>query len=500
MISVHHMTRSFGGVPVLRDVSFSVPPGGTLGVAGENGAGKSTLMNLIGGNLAPDSGSMTLGGQPYAPRSPLEAARRGIAFIHQELNLFPNLSIAENLFLTAFPRRAGAFIHRRELQQRTRHLLAEVGLDLPPSTPVERLSAGERQLVEVARALSLEARLMILDEPTTSLSMRETARLFELLSRLRAHGVSMIYISHTLPDLLRLADEILVLRDGLVAGAGPKHAFTIERIISLMVGRCLDQLYPQRTGRPSSDVVLEVQGLTRRAMVRDVSLRLHAGEVLGISGLMGAGRSEMARILFGLDPCDAGQVRLKGCDVRHTTPRARIRQGLAFLTENRREEGLCLEGDMASNIALVALPQHARPPFGLIREGALAEQVQAVREAVRLSQAPPSQTVKTLSGGNQQKVVLAKWLLARPAVLILDEPTRGIDVAARFEIYQLIHRLADAGTGILVLSSDLEELIGICDRILVMSRGEIRDEMERGAFDRERIMAAALRPPGGGHA
>lgn len=498
MIEVDHVSRSFGGVPVLRDVTFSVPPGTTLGIAGENGAGKSTLMNIIGGNLLPDSGSMRWGGQTYTPRTPRDARARGIAFIHQELNLFPNLTVAENIWLTSFPRRAG-LIHRRRLQDHTQRWLNEVGLTVAPGTPVERLSAGERQLVEVAKALSTEARLIIFDEPTTSLGAREAERLFELLRVLRERGISIIYISHKLPDLMRLADNILVLRDGAVAGTGRQSDFTVDRLIALMVGRNLDQLYPARSGAPGDEPLLEVRGLTRRGVLRDINFTLLRGELLGISGLLGAGRSEMARVLFGLDALDTGQVILNGKDLGCQPPRARIDRGLAFLTENRREEGLCLEASISDNISLVALRRHTRSPFGLLRFRSIAESVRQIREAVRLSSsASDRQPTRTLSGGNQQKVVLAKWLLARPEALILDEPTRGVDVGARFEIYQLVHRLADAGTGVLVLSSDLEELTGICDRILVMCHGEIRDELRRGDFNRERIMAAAIGARKGG--
>jgi ribose transport system ATP-binding protein len=517
MISFQAISKSFAGVRVLHDVSVAVPAGHTLGLVGENGAGKSTLMNILGGNLRPDTGRMTLNSQPYAPRGPLDAAHHGIAFIHQELNLFPNLTIAENIFLTAFPRTAGLpLVHRGAMREKTASLLAQVGLALLPDTPVERLSAGERQLVEIAKALSLDARLIILDEPTTSLGSREAEKLFELVARLRQHGLAMIYISHTLGDVLRLCDDIVVLRDGEVAGTGPRIEFTAERMISLMVGRSLNQLYPTRnrsggsaerrhlvqgvTAALGRDAValattsaLEARHLSQSGIVRDINFSLHRGEVLGISGLMGAGRSELARILFGLDPCARGEIWLNGQPIHRAAPRDRIQRGLAFLTENRREEGLCMEAAIADNIALVSLRQHTRPPLSLLNFAGLRQALGSIRQAVRLTpSARDDAPVKMLSGGNQQKVVLAKWLLARSSVLILDEPTRGIDVGAKFEVYQLIHELADQGAGVLVISSEMEELIGICDRILVMNCGEVRDELKREEFDRERILAAAL--------
>jgi ABC-type sugar transport system ATPase subunit len=436
--------------------------------------------------------------------------------VHQELNLFPNLSIAENLFLTDFPRagRGAPWINRRALHSRTTKLLRQVGLDLPPATLVERLPAGERQLIEIAKALGADARVIILDEPTTSLSARECERLFALLKQLRERGIAMIYISHALGDVLRLCDDLVVLRDGEVVGGGPATEFTHERLVALMVGRQLNRLYPERrpsgpptdSGNPrmaksiggfpesagSSESLLEVRSLSQPGIVRDISFKLAAGEVLGISGLMGAGRSELARILFGLDPHSSGEIHLQGQPLTGA-PRRRIQRGLAFLTEDRRQEGLCMEASIADNLALVTLGRHSRTPGRWLDFAGIKSAVTRMRDAVRLSpNATGAQPVRTLSGGNQQKVVLGKWLLAEPRVLLLDEPTRGIDVGAKFEIYQLIHQLADRGAGILVISSEIEELIGICDRILVMRHGEIRGEFRREEFDREKILAAAL--------
>ncbi|MBM3840999.1 MAG: sugar ABC transporter ATP-binding protein [Verrucomicrobia bacterium] len=560
LLSFSGITKSFFGVAVLKEVSFSVPAGQTLGLVGENGAGKSTLMNILGGNLTPDAGQMSLAGEPHAPAAPKEATRAGVAFIHQELNLFPNLSIAENLFLAAFPRlgqkvvRGSSFvdrgstdttrvqqrstinepqttnheprtrnneqrtpsiglpwIDRRTLRSRTTELLRQVGLDHPPDTPVERLSAGERQLVEIAKALSIEPRLIILDEPTTSLTARETEHLFALLNRLRERGIAMIYISHALNDVLRLCDSIVVLRDGAVVGQGPRAEWTVERMITLMVGREMEQLFPQRprsnpgspsasaagpgstSGAESSDAILEVAGVTQPGIVADISFRLRAGEVLGISGLMGSGRTELARILFGLDPMERGEILLAGRPIERLSPRERVAAGIAFLTESRRDEGLCLDASIADNLALVALPRHASRPAGWLDQGAMNAALQAARRAVTLSaSARDLQPAKTLSGGNQQKVVLAKWLLNEPRVFILDEPTRGIDVGAKHEVYSLINQLVGRGAGVLMISSEIEELIGMCDRILVMNRGRIRDEIHLHQFDRERILKAAL--------
>jgi ribose transport system ATP-binding protein len=509
MITFREISKSFASTRVLRDVSFEVPPGKTLGIVGENGAGKSTLMNILGGNLLPDSGEMLWQGDRYAPRSPKDAARRGIAFIHQELNLFPNLSIAENVFLTSFPVAVGAVLRRREIRQRAAALLERVGLALSPDTLVEHLAAGERQLVEIAKALNLEARLIILDEPTSSLSARETRILFELMDGLRREGRSLIFISHTLGDVLRMCDHIVVLRDGQLVGSGLRESFSADSMISLMVGReppsrgqpkdsghspsAFEGLYPARKGSPRERIVFEARKLSQPGIVKEITFALREGEVLGVFGLMGAGRSELARILFGLDPCQEGTVTLEGLPLDQANVRERIRGGLAFVTENRRDEGLCGEAPIRDNILLASLGQFAKAPLGLLDPVAISQTVGGIRSAVRLNpSARDDQPARTLSGGNQQKVVLAKWLIRKPRVLMLDEPTRGIDVGAKFEIYQLIHQLADEGAGVLVVSSELEELIGICDRILVMQRGEIRGEFRRGAYDREEILKAAL--------
>ena len=506
LLSLSGISKSFFGVRVLKNVSCRVNAGHVVGLVGENGAGKSTLMNILGGNLAADEGEIRLNGLDFKSSSPQDAEEHGVALIHQELNLFPNLSIAENLFLTKFPRVGiTPLIDRATMHQRATELLRKVGLDLPPHRLVETLSAGERQLVEIAKALSIDARLIIFDEPTTSLSYRETARLFALIARLKERGVGMIYISHTLEDVLRLCDDIVVLRDGEVVGSGAVNAFTTQKLVSLMVGRTIDQVFPVRNPPPQASVdglkagpdystpALEVRNVSQPGVVENISFTLGRGEILGLSGLMGAGRSELARILFGLDPRAAGEVRLDGESLRRLTPGDLIRRGVAFLTENRRSEGLCLDATVADNFTLATLSAHGRAPLRWLSRESLGAAVNRIREVVRLdAKTRDTQPVRVLSGGNQQKVVLGKWLLCEPRVLILDEPTRGIDVGAKFEIYRLIHELAGRSAGILVISSEMEELMGLCDRILVMKSGEIVDELPRPQFDRERILRAAL--------
>jgi ribose transport system ATP-binding protein len=493
MLEFRHITKAFFGVTVVQDVSFQLAPGRILGLVGENGAGKSTLMNILGGNQQPDSGTLLLDGAPFAPRHPQDAARHGIALIHQELNLFTNLTVAENLYLTRFPtRRPLPLIRRGPLHEETTRWLARVGLEVPPDTPVDTLSAGECQLVEIARALSTDARVIVFDEPTTSLAHRECTRLFALIRELRDRGHAVIFISHNLDDVLQLCDDVVVLRDGRRVGAGEARTFTTDSLVSLMVGRSLSQLFPTRTCRPERDPVLELRHVCQPGVVEDISFTLHRGEVLGLAGLMGSGRSELARIIFGLDPYTHGEVLRDGQPLPRR-PAASIECGVAFLTEDRRQDGLFLDASILDNMALLTLPRHAAAATGWLDLRALAGRVAKMREAVRITaHARLDQPVKTLSGGNQQKVVLARWLLSDPAVLILDEPTRGIDVGAKAEIYQLINDAAARGAGVLVISSELEELIGLCDRILVMNRGEICDEIARAGFNRERILRAAL--------
>lgn len=490
------ISKSFFGVPVLRGITLSAGEGRVLGLIGENGAGKSTLMNILGGVIFPDAGRMRVAGQDYAPRDPLEASRRGVAFIHQELNLFTNLTIEENIFIARFPRRRLAgipFIDRRALRSRTEALLREVDLRARPDTPVATLSQGERQLVEIAKALSADARIIIFDEPTTSLTAREMERLFAMIGRLEARGISMVYISHILGDVKRLCAEIAVLRDGELVGGGPAGELDVDRMVALMVGRRIEQLYPPRDAAPPETALLEVRGLSEPGIVKDITFTLREREVLGVFGLMGSGRTEMARILFGLDPRAAGEVLLGGEPLGEPGPRGSIRQGLAFLTENRREEGLLMEASVAENIGLVALPSFARSRLRLLDRKGLAHAVGAASDRVGIRGAAlDRQAARTLSGGNQQKVVLARWLIEKPRVLILDEPTRGIDIGAKHEIYRLINDIAAAGAGILFISSEIEELTGMCDRILVLSKGESRGVFERRELDRERILRAAL--------
>lgn len=498
ILEIENLSKSFFGIPALQDVTLPLEKGQLLGLVGENGAGKSTLMNILGGVIQADNGTVKLNGNIYTPVCPADATRAGIAFIHQELNLFTNMSIVDNLFIDGFPKIKGLpLISKHKAHYKAKELLEAVDLNLPVDTPVENLSPGERQLVEIAKALRSETQIIIFDEPTTSLTTKENQKLFELIGQLRSKGKTIIYISHNLGEILHLADRIVVLRDGRVVGAGSQSEFTIDKMISLMVGREISQMYPSRISIPNSKVVFEAEHISQSGIIRDISFKLHSGEVLGLFGLMGSGRSELARILFGLEPFQDGRIIINNKETRHLSPSKSIARQMAFITENRREEGLLMEASVFDNIALVSLPLYTKttlPQF--IDKSRLSNSIHELVNSLKIKTGPvEKQLAHNLSGGNQQKVVISKWLMAQPSVLIMDEPTRGIDVGAKYEVYTIINDLTVKGAGVLCISSEIEELMGICDRIMVMSNGEIKGFFDRDEFDEEQILHTAF----GGH-
>lgn len=494
ILQFKHVSKSFFGIPALQGVSLNLEAGTALGLIGENGAGKSTLMNILGGVIQPDCGKISLHGKPYPPVNPSLAKQNGIAFIHQELNLFSNLSILDNLLIDGFPTLGKTpLINRNKAKKMAQAFLQAVNLDIPPNTLIEHLTPGERQLVEIARALSQDAQIIIFDEPTTSLTAHESQRLFALIHGLKQEGRSIFYISHNLGDVLNLADTIAILRDGCLVETGSVNTYTTESMIAKMVGRDLSRLYPERSASSSSQAVLDVQNISQEGIANDISLTLHQGEILGLFGLMGSGRSELARILFGIDPRQRGEIILRGKTRQAVSPRNSISQGLAFVTENRHEEGLLMEANVYDNMALASIESYAKMGQFIQPKQHGASIVSMAKSLQIKAGRLKTQSVKSLSGGNQQKVVIGKWLLARPAVLILDEPTRGIDVGAKYEIYCIINELAAQGTGILCISSELEELMGICDRIMVMSNGEVQGSFERDLFDQTTILQTAFK-------
>ena len=496
-LRVGGLSKSFFGTQVLHEVSFEVPAGRLLGVVGENGSGKSTTMNLLTGILQPDSGALWLDGASFTPNSRADSAAAGIAFIQQELNVFPNLSAAENLFLLDPPRRFGRlpFISRQQMNAQARGLLKQVDLDISPTGLAGTLSAGERQLLEIARGLAGQARLFIFDEPTSSLTAREAARLFDIIRRLLERDVAVLYISHNLEEVLTLSDDVMVMRDGRVTLREARARLTASDLVLAMVGRPIEALFAARTTTTptSTTPLLEVSGLTQKGTLEKISLRVGRGEVIGIAGLMGSGRSEFARALFGLDPFDSGVIRIDGAVLPSADVEARLAAGMAFLTEDRRHEGLLLNASVADNMALAALPLFACGPSQRVDRKRLLQSVLDTGQRLHLKSGDVQTTpVRCLSGGNQQKALLGRWLLRQPRLFILDEPTRGVDVGAKEEIYKLLAQLTEAGTALLIISSELEELIGLCDRIHVMRRGELVAEFTRDRFDREAILRAAF--------
>jgi ribose transport system ATP-binding protein len=496
-VRVDRLTKSFSGIKVLDDVSFKAYGGRVLGVVGENGSGKSTTMNLLTGVLARDTGTIFLDGQPFNPSSRRYSDAAGVAFIQQELNVFPNLSVAENLFLLHPPRRFKGLpiVSRRQMTDRARELLKRVDLEVSPNVLASTLSAGERQLLEIARALSSDARVFIFDEPTSSLTTRESARLFDLIRRFRQDGAAVLYISHNLEEVLELADDVMVMRDGRVTLHTESTGVSVGDLVLAMVGRPIEALFPERQAPPAGarTPVLEVTDLGEPGRLHGINLRVGRGEIVGIAGLMGSGRSELARALYGLDKHQAGIVRVNGQDLPSGDVKARLSAGVAFLTEDRRHEGLMMNASVADNMELAALPMFSSSAGLRIDDKKLFEAAAALATRVNLKSGDMrTSPVRSLSGGNQQKVVLGRWLLRGPTLFILDEPTRGVDVGAKQEIYRLLTQLADSGMAILVISSELEELIGLCDRINVMRRGELVAEFTRDRFDREGLLRAAF--------
>ena len=493
VLALRHLNKSFSGVPVLRDITLTLGrKGSILGLVGENGAGKSTMMNILGGILPRDSGEILLDGALFNPRSAVDADQAGIALIHQELNLFLNMTIAENLYLNDAPGKRLGLLSYRAMNAEAWKELQRVGIDVHPATLMETISMGVRQLVEIAKALSKKARIVVFDEPTTSLSSKEKKALFAIIRDLSAKGISMIYISHTLDDVLELCDEVAVIRDGSIMGQSPISEMTKTKMISMMVGRKLDQLFPYAEKSPA-EVMLEVKGLCQWKTLRDISFSLRRGEIVGLFGLMGAGRSELARAIYGIDDIEAGEISFCGKAVRRPRPQWWIENGMAYITENRREEGLLMPKSVKENLVLASL-RNMRRRLGAVNVKLEESYSAAAIDRLGIKTYDKSrQMARMLSGGNQQKVVIGKWLLTEPKVFIVDEPTRGVDVGAKFEIYTHLNKMAVEGSAILFISSEMEELIGICDRIMVMCGGTITGELARGDFSQEKLLTLAIR-------
>jgi ABC-type sugar transport system ATPase subunit len=493
VLQLSGITKRFPGVLSLNGVDFDVAAGEVHALVGENGAGKSTLIKIVAGAYQPDGGTITFAGERRAWPSPHAARAAGIHVIYQELVLFPELSVAENVMFGAAPRNRLGLIDRRTMRRRAQAALAELGVELDPRARVKQLSVADQQMIEIAKALIGDARLLILDEPTAVISGREAELLFERVRRMRARGAAIIYISHRLEEVFQLADRVTVLKDGRRVGSWPMGEIDRGGLVASMVGRELADIYPKAEARVRAEPVLEVEGLSAGERVRGVAFKLYPGEVLGIAGLVGAGRTVLAHALFGSLPWTTGAVRVDGKPYRPTSPADAIAHGIAFLTEDRRAEGLLMNLELAPNITT---PTLAEVTSGL-RLDVRAEQQIAEQEIARYAIAArsPRDQVVTLSGGNQQKILFSRWVRACNKVLILDEPTRGVDVGAKVEIYRIIRELADRGIGVVMISSELPEIIGMSDRVLVMREGMLSGELAGNDATEEAIMAFATVHP-----
>jgi len=495
-LEMRNVSKTFPGVKALNNVQLKAWGGEVLSLMGENGAGKSTLMKILSGAYQADPGSeILIDGQPVAITDPIAAKQHGIAIIYQELALAPNLSVAENIYLGQEPNKGG-IIDRRGMYEGCRPVLERLGAPFRPDTVVGNLSIAEQQLVEIARALHARSKILVLDEPTTALSSRETERLFALIRQLRADGIALIYISHRMAESYELSDRGSVLRDGSYVGTLTRDEISAEALVKMMVGRDLSSFYKKEHDPHGSrgPVILEVKGLTDGGKrVKPCSFQLHQGEVLGIAGLVGSGRTELARLIYGADPKAGGEVFVEGRPLHAKTPKDAIDAGVAYLTEDRKKLGLFLDMSCGENINIGVIERDCRTG-GILNLLRAAERSEAAFRALRVRAASPLVVVGSLSGGNQQKVLLSRWLETGPKVLILDEPTRGVDIGAKSEIYRIIDELAKRNIGVIVISSEMPEIIGTCDRVLVMREGHIEGEVggPGGApITQENIMAHA---------
>ena len=488
VLAVQGVSKSFSGVQALADVDLTLRRGERLAVIGENGAGKSTLMKILAGVLPLDRGRILLRGLPIEIRSVKDALAHGIALIHQELNLAPNLDLGANIFLGREPRKR-LLIERSRIRRKSVRYLGMVGLDLPPGRLVSSLSIGQQQLVEIAKALAVDARILIMDEPTSSLSRHETLRLFEVIGDLKDRGVSVIYISHRLGEVKDLADRVEVLRNGENAGGLDREEISHNRMVRLMVGRDISQFYHHLDRQPGPPI-LEVEELCTGAYPKNpLSFHVRGGEIVGVAGLVGAGRTGVLQTLFGINPPLSGRIEVSGKPLRPGRPLEAIRAGIALVPEDRKGQALILDMALRANLSLVRLRRDQR--FGFLDMGREADLVDQTIGRLSIRCQGSEQPVKYLSGGNQQKVVLGRWLAMDPSVLLLDEPTRGVDVGSKEEIYRLIEQLAARGVAVLFVSSEMEEVLGLSDRVLVMHQGSITGELSRDELSEKRIMEMA---------
>lgn len=489
VMEVRDIRKSFAGNIVLRDVSFDIRPGEVHALVGENGAGKSTLMNVMTGNHRPDSGGIILAGKPIRISDPKNAAELGVGIVHQELSLAPNMTVAENIYCGREPTRFLGFIAKRRMRAQARGLFSRIGLDIDPDARAGSLSVAWQQMVEIAKALSLDAKILIMDEPTSALSDNEIEHLYGIVRGLKNGGVGIVYISHKLSEVFAIADRVSVLRDGQLVKTMAVRETTTDEIIRLMVGRDIRDLYPPKASR-LGEAIFRVEGLTLPGKVNDVSFELREGEILGFAGLVGSGRTETARAIFGAERPERGRIVLRGREVAIRDPGGAIRQGICYLSEDRKEFGLFLTMSVRRNIVSSSLPAYSSRlqflDFDKVREAS-----REFLETLDIRPRDDSLNIINLSGGNQQKTMLAKWLAAKPTILIADEPTRGVDIGAKVKIHQHLRRFAESGIGVIVISSELPEVLGLSDRVLVFRNGSVSADLKNDNLTQTEVMRHA---------
>ncbi|WP_025120122.1 MULTISPECIES: sugar ABC transporter ATP-binding protein [unclassified Serratia (in: enterobacteria)] len=488
VLEAEGISKQFPGVKALDNVSLKIKPGSVHALMGENGAGKSTLMKCLIGIYRPDGGTIKVKGQPVTFNDTQAALHSGISMIHQELNLVPHMTVAENIWLGREPAKLG-FVNHEELNRKTRELLAHLKIKLNPETPLGTLSIANQQMVEIAKAVSYNADVLIMDEPTSALTEGEVVHLFAIIRELKQQGKGIIYISHKMDEIFAITDEVSIFRDGTSIASDKTENLTKQSLITMMVGRELTQMFPKFNNNIGEEV-LRVAGLRRSGWFHDVSFAVKRGEILGVAGLVGAGRSEVMESLFGMHPAEAGEIYIEGLPVKIDSPAKAIEQGLAFLTEDRKKSGLFLVLSVVENMSIVNLSAYTSKN-GFVSQAQMAKDCMEQINRLNIKTPTMDQIINNLSGGNQQKVLIARWLLAQPKILILDEPTRGIDVGAKAEIYRLISELAHRGVAIILVSSELPEILGMNDRVMVMHAGRITGILDKAEADQEKIMALA---------
>ncbi len=489
VLEVAGVRKEFPGVVALDNVKFQLRPGTVHALMGENGAGKSTLMKIIAGIYTPDKGTFKLRGNDIQLKSPLDALENGIAMIHQELNLMGQMTVAENIWIRREPKNRFGFINHLAMRQKTEALFARLNIDIDPMVEVGTLSVANRQMVEIAKAVSFNSDVLIMDEPTSALTEKEVTHLFQIIRALKAEGTGIIYITHKMNELFEIADEVSIFRDGKYIATKKSKDLTRDGIIHMMVGREITQLFPKETV-PIGNVKLSVKGLTLKGVFKDVTFDVREGEILGIAGLVGSGRSNIAETLFGVSPATSGTIEIDGKPVNVKSPAIAMQNGMAFLTEDRKETGCFLLLDIQDNTQMAVL-QNRYVNYGFVQQSQLSKDSEVMAQTLRVRTPDMQEPILNLSGGNQQKVLIARWLLTKPRILILDEPTRGIDVGAKAEIHKLVSQLAGLGVAVIMISSEMPEVMGMSDRIMVVHEGRVTGFLDRAEATQVKIMELA---------